>query len=563
MGVEPVDQRVWIFPEDRLRLFYNQSPTFEGAAAVPVTAGVTTENIDFSLPAAAIISGNVYQADGVTSFGVGVTIATEIGRLYRMRRSRDGSYRLWVPVGSTVKVKAGAGMCDMPGKVFPTQYWDHVTDPALATPITVGAQGQTTGGINFSSPYTSGTISGTVIATDTGLPLGDMGVRVDGTEIKACTNEEGVYTITGIPFNTPVKVRAGGDNWCGGATNYMDEWWDNQPENDDATPITLTGSEPIRTGIDFTLDPKGSISGTITDAGGQPIPNMGLIAHYDINHDVPLTCTDGDGHYTIYNVHVNIDVFVWAGGLNCDGSSNNYGRETWDNHPNWSNGGDPIFLTPLAPDRTGVDFVLTIKPLAPSGLTATTTSATLIDLAWTDNSSDETEFRIERSPNGVNNWTEIGTVGANGTSYQDTGLTPSTRYYYQVRAYRSGDAPYSDYSNIANVATLSIPPTLLAPADGTFTNDTTPVFSWNVLAGATLYRIQIDNNADFFSPAANATRTTPTYTASAGLSNNPYYWRVQARGADGLWSAWSEVWIVTVDTIKPAKPVLSLPASGS
>ena len=50
-------------------------------------------------------------------------------------------------------------------------------------------------------------------------------------------------------------------------------------------------------------------------------------------------------------------------------------------------------------------------PTAPSALTATAASASQINLAWTDNSSDETGFKIERSTDGGATWTQIATVG--------------------------------------------------------------------------------------------------------------------------------------------------------
>ena len=52
-------------------------------------------------------------------------------------------------------------------------------------------------------------------------------------------------------------------------------------------------------------------------------------------------------------------------------------------------------------------------------------------LNWID-ASWETGYRIERSPNGVGNWTVLGTVGQNIPSYTDSGLTTGTRYYYRV-----------------------------------------------------------------------------------------------------------------------------------
>jgi hypothetical protein len=88
---------------------------------------------------------------------------------------------------------------------------------------------------------------------------------------------------------------------------------------------------------------------------------------------------------------------------------------------------------------------------APGNLTATAVSSNQIDLAWTDNSDNESGFKIERSPNGTNGWTQIDIVEANVTTYNNTGLTRSTTYYYRIRAYNAGGD--SDYSNIANATT--------------------------------------------------------------------------------------------------------------
>ena len=61
-------------------------------------------------------------------------------------------------------------------------------------------------------------------------------------------------------------------------------------------------------------------------------------------------------------------------------------------------------------------------PAAPSNLTATPVSSSQINLAWTDNGGNENGFKIERSPDGTG-FTQIATVGANVTTYSNTGLT--------------------------------------------------------------------------------------------------------------------------------------------
>ncbi|MFC1601438.1 PASTA domain-containing protein [Candidatus Sumerlaeota bacterium] len=84
-------------------------------------------------------------------------------------------------------------------------------------------------------------------------------------------------------------------------------------------------------------------------------------------------------------------------------------------------------------------------PAAPSGLSATAISQTQIDLSWTDNASDETGFKIERSVRDNTSFVQIATVGADVTSYSDTTVRKNTLYYYRVRATNgSGDSAYSN-----------------------------------------------------------------------------------------------------------------------
>src|SRR5262249_14111231 len=78
----------------------------------------------------------------------------------------------------------------------------------------------------------------------------------------------------------------------------------------------------------------------------------------------------------------------------------------------------------------------TAPPAAPSNLTATAASSSQINLTWIDNSNTEDGFKIERLSGGT--WTEVATVGANVTSWSDSGLTAGTTYTYRVRAYNAG-----------------------------------------------------------------------------------------------------------------------------
>jgi hypothetical protein len=83
-------------------------------------------------------------------------------------------------------------------------------------------------------------------------------------------------------------------------------------------------------------------------------------------------------------------------------------------------------------------------PDAPSNLTTTAISSSQINLAWQDNSTNETGFKIERNING-GAYSQIDTVGAGITTYSNTGLSTYTVYCYRARAYNAaGDSAYSN-----------------------------------------------------------------------------------------------------------------------
>ncbi|MDX1905266.1 MAG: S8 family serine peptidase [Thermonemataceae bacterium] len=102
-------------------------------------------------------------------------------------------------------------------------------------------------------------------------------------------------------------------------------------------------------------------------------------------------------------------------------------------------------------DNINITGVLPAPPSAPSTLQATAVSSSQIDLTWLDNASNETGYKVENSLDGTN-FTEIASLGANVTSYSNTGLSANTTYYYRVRAYNAGGN--SAYSNTANATTL-------------------------------------------------------------------------------------------------------------
>jgi hypothetical protein len=100
---------------------------------------------------------------------------------------------------------------------------------------------------------------------------------------------------------------------------------------------------------------------------------------------------------------------------------------------------------------------------APSDLSATAVSSSQINLSWSpplnDGGSPVTGYKIIRSTVGSATWSTIAQdTNSTSTAYSDTGLTPSTTYYYRVYAINSDGT--GQVSNYARATTLNEESTL-------------------------------------------------------------------------------------------------------
>jgi uncharacterized protein (TIGR02145 family) len=89
---------------------------------------------------------------------------------------------------------------------------------------------------------------------------------------------------------------------------------------------------------------------------------------------------------------------------------------------------------------------------APTDLSVTAISDSEVNLDWTDNTSFELGFKIERD-DGIG-YSEVGTVSENITEYEDGGLTLGQIYTYRVSAYTNSS--FSEYC--APVNELAVAP---------------------------------------------------------------------------------------------------------
>jgi hypothetical protein len=121
----------------------------------------------------------------------------------------------------------------------------------------------------------------------------------------------------------------------------------------------------------------------------------------------------------------------------------------------------------------------------------------------------------------------------------------------------------------APVHALSAPdPT--APEDGITTTvfNTPPLaipeFKWAAVAGATKYRLQVDNDIAFTSPLVNITTVNTTYTpVVTTFTDGDWYWRVRVESPSPV-SEYSSIWSFTRQWADPANaPILNTPADSA
>ena len=91
--------------------------------------------------------------------------------------------------------------------------------------------------------------------------------------------------------------------------------------------------------------------------------------------------------------------------------------------------------------------------IKPSGVTAVLEPSQQIRINWSDNSTDETKFVIERSVNSPSLYQRLGEVSANTTTFVDNNIPANSKLYYRIRSYIdtvssfSSDTAIIDFEN--------------------------------------------------------------------------------------------------------------------
>ncbi len=239
--------------------------------------------------------------------------------------------------------------------------------------------------------------------------------------------------------------------------------------------INLAGQSNVSVSVDNedlndeeTFMPVGSYTGTV-NADGLSVSDDGITWY--------TVATWPGGVLGTVNTEVyDIDAVVNANAGLSYNSDFRIKFQQYDNFAKTTDGRglDNIQVSTIAP------------PAAPSGLVATTSGSSSIGLTWSDNSTNETGFSIERKT-GAGAFAEVATTAANVTSFADGGLSASVAYTYRVIAMNATVA--STPSNESSATTDAIAP-LAMPYTEDFTAGL-PASGWEFISSnATLGRIE-------------------------------------------------------------------------
>ncbi len=165
-------------------------------------------------------------------------------------------------------------------------------------------------------------------------------------------------------------------------------------------------------------------------------------------------------------------------------------------------------------------------PSAPASITAEEIGATTVGLGWSG-VEDAWGYELERGTEDGSGtaWTRIAELGADVTSYTDTGLTGSTTYGYRVRAYNSGGASAWTETSVETLAPEDIALTASGYKDkGSHTID----LAWTGAA-----KVNIHRDGGLIAAGVSGTSYTD---ATGGKGRGEYTHRVCAvddEGAEG------------------------------
>ncbi len=291
----------------------NPNPTYLGqwylgrtdpgsADAVNVVEPADTPLGEVTMVAGVSVQGRVTDTGGGPLQGICVEAAVPNGSGNwdwvggSVQTQSNGTYSLGGLPAADLRVH----FRDCASGTYIEQWWNAQGDFANSTPIVL-ASGELRQGID--AQLSTGTAVSGRVTDGLGNPIANVGVSVNptdnGSSAFAQTDPAGVYTTNALPPGTYTVQFQGTPSFAG-------QFWNDKLSRNDADVLTITGADgPVVGNIDAVLVPGATISGRVTDDGGNPIANIcvyGVIDTSDGFDGIGWANTAVDGTYTMSGV---------------------------------------------------------------------------------------------------------------------------------------------------------------------------------------------------------------------------------------------------------------------
>ena len=223
------------------------------------------------------------------------------------------------------------------------------------------------------------------------------------------------------------------------------------------------------------------------------------------------------------------------------------------NHSGWSSTRE---LT-TSPPSPGI-------PVASSPANASTCQPLAVTLEWSAASHAST-YSLQVDDNSDFSSPLVNETGIGSTSHEVISLSEMTSYHWRIKAENScgTEGSWSSENSFTTLLTGIEAPVLTGPADAVECQPTSPTLTWNSVANASAYTIEVDDNDDFSSPEYTGSCSGNSHNCSELAENTKFYWRVKASGDCSVASSWSETWNFETGTNGMAAPELAEPVDNS
>ncbi|MEM7131548.1 MAG: carboxypeptidase regulatory-like domain-containing protein [Chloroflexota bacterium] len=303
--------------------FYIDQVDLDSATPITISSDETvTAHADLIL--GGVIEGTV-MGEGVPLERVTVRLYNAEGRSIESDRTDEaGSYQFQPLAPGEYRLLFEPSSFG-PSNAFFSEYYDDQAELDSATPITILADETVTVNTEL---IRGGIIEG--IVTADGAPLERVTVTLydaEGQSIESdWTDETGSYQLKPLPPGEyRVKFRSLSTN---PTDRFFPEYYDDQPDLESATPITILSDEIVTAHAELTRG--GAVEGFVT-GGGNPLDNVWVRVYDAEGEHVESDLTDETGHYQVQPLRPGeYRVFFAPSG---GGSSSDFLSEYYDNRP--------------------------------------------------------------------------------------------------------------------------------------------------------------------------------------------------------------------------------------